>query len=443
MKRFTQQFHKEAQKISLTAREREALLSRVESYMEYHPLPQVANETAPQVTPLLVSESMRFIRIPRRFLMASTSIMAMFLFVVVPAMAEQAMPGNILYPIKIHVNEEIRGSFLSGEERVRWETERVERRLAEARRLMILGKLTPEIEARVAESVTKQKNVAREQIVTLETTDSDAATMATMAMASMFEVQETLIHAAREGEQEASSELSRVLEDSRVESRARGDVAVVSEDKLMIMIERHATRAFEILLGLEKNIERGEKENITRRLNDIERTLVELTSDVVISEEEKLAGLRSVWSDLQKLISYMNSLREATSVEVENVVPMRLTYDERVSKLKDEYEILEIRREKLEHLIAQNPNHEALEKALFVLPSMIEKLEQVAVVSPINIKAVETGVQEVRAQLDSLERSIPADLWRTGTIVGDNSDSEETDEVDTNDGEEDDEAEVE
>lgn len=442
MKRFTQQFHKEAQKISLSAREREGLLSRVESYMEYHPLPQVANEAVPQSTPLLVSEPMRFIRIPRRFLMASTSIMAMFLFVVVPAMAEQAMPGNILYPIKIHVNEEIRGSFLSGEERVRWETERVERRLAEARRLMILGKLTPEIEARVAESVTKQKNIAREQIITLETTDSDAATMATMAMASMFEVQEALMQAVREGEEDVPSELSRLLEDSKVESKAKGDVAVVSEVRLMVMIEQHATRAYEILLGLEKNLERGEKENITRRLNDIERTLGELMSDVVITEEEKLTGLRSIWGDLQKLISYMNSLREAISVEVENVVHMRLTYDERVSKLQDEYQQLEARRLKLERLTEQHPDNEILEKARFVLPGMVEKLKQVAEVSSINIRGVESGVQEVRAQLDALDRAIPAELWRTGTIIEEESDGEETDEVDTNDNELGDEVEV-
>lgn len=434
MKRFVQQFNKGAQKISLSTREQEELLGRIEAYMEYHPLPKDRQQTD-FISPLQITEPVRFIRIPRRFFAALTTVTAMFLFVVVPAMAEQSMPGNMLHPIKIHVNEEIRGLFLSGEERVAWETNRVERRLAEARRLAVLGRLTPEIEARVAESVMRQKNTARNQITSLETTDADAATMATMAMASMLEVQETLLDSVRSGSEEAVSELSQVIESSREESKEKTETAVVSEAKLLAMIEQHATRAYEILLGLEKKVEATEKENIIRRLSDFERTLSEYTSDVVLTEEEKIVGLRAVWGDLQKLISYMNSLRDSSSIDVERVVPMRLTYDERVQKLRDEQAILTERQQKLITLSENHPTAESLEKIRFSTPLMVENLALVQTVNPGNIKTVENAVQEVRHQIESLEKSIPAELWRSAstteeTTIDDSGQSDEDNSVD-------------
>lgn len=428
MKRFTQQFQKEATKISLSARERDDLLLRIESYIEYHPLPHTTEVSAPSlIANLRQAEPIRFIRLPRRFFLTSTTFAAMFLFVVVPAMAEQSMPGNILHPIKIHVNEEIRGAFLSGEELARWETERVERRLQEARRLATLGRLTPEIEARVAESVTKQKIVAQAQIATLESDDADAATMATMAMASMFEVQETLLEAARPTEEAVTGELARVIGVSREETENKVNVAVVSETRLLAMIEQHATRAYEILLGIETVIDRGEKENLTRRLTDIERTLSEYTTDVVLTDEEKLTGLRDVWGDLQKIISYMNSLREETTVPVDQVVPIRLTYDERVSKLQDEQVVLGQRVAELLAISEENPEVESLEKVRFMFPLMRESLDLVSTVSPVTIRTVEEGVRQVRSQLEVLERSVPAELVRSTNDEVGSEDEGETD----------------
>lgn len=430
MKRFTQQFNKEAKKITLTAREQEELLARVETYMEYHPLPKTEKESVAHITsPLRVSEPIRFIHIPRNFVVAMTTMTAMFLFVVVPAMAEQSMPGNILHPIKIHVNEEIKGAFLSGEERVAWETSRVERRLAEARRLATLGRLTPEIEARVAESVTKQKNVAREQIAFLESTDGEAATMATMAMTSMFEVQDTLFDSVRPAEDRTTSELSRIIETSREESESQSELAVVSEAKLLAKIEQHATRAYEILLGLEGVIDTSEKENITRRLNDLERLLGDYSGDVVLTEAEKIAGLRTVWSDLQKLISYMNAFNGSVSVDVEQVVPVRLTYDERVQKLRDTQTILAERIQKLSFIVENYPDDIRLEKLQAVLPEITTTITRIDTVSPVDINSVEAAIAEVRDKLQSLEQSVPVEIM----VEAENSLREEVDEFENED----------
>lgn len=58
--------------------------------------------------------------------------------------AEGSLPGNILYPIKVHVNEEVHAKFMtSPEARARWEAQRAERRIEEAERLAANGALSP------------------------------------------------------------------------------------------------------------------------------------------------------------------------------------------------------------------------------------------------------------------------------------------------------------
>ncbi len=59
--------------------------------------------------------------------------------------AESALPGDPLYAVKVHVNEEVHAAFsLSTEAKANWEAKRAERRVKEAKQLANAGKLTPE-----------------------------------------------------------------------------------------------------------------------------------------------------------------------------------------------------------------------------------------------------------------------------------------------------------
>lgn len=56
--------------------------------------------------------------------------------------ADGALPGDILYPVKVNANEEVRFLFAFTEEaKARWETKRAERRLLEAEQLALKGEL--------------------------------------------------------------------------------------------------------------------------------------------------------------------------------------------------------------------------------------------------------------------------------------------------------------
>lgn len=76
--------------------------------------------------------------------------------------AEAAVPGDVLYPVKVGMNEEIRAAFaFSAEAKAEWEAERAERRLVEAERLAAEGRLDAaakaELEARFAAHAEKAK----------------------------------------------------------------------------------------------------------------------------------------------------------------------------------------------------------------------------------------------------------------------------------------------
>lgn len=77
----------------------------------------------------------------------ATATLTLFVFLGgISFAAEYALPGNILYPIKINVNEELRSlTGFSSEDRAGWEAKRAERRLREAQELALLGRLEGDV----------------------------------------------------------------------------------------------------------------------------------------------------------------------------------------------------------------------------------------------------------------------------------------------------------
>lgn len=71
----------------------------------------------------------------------------------VSAAAENALPGDILYPVKVKANEEIRALIaLSKESKAEWEVRRTERRLEEAEKLAAQGEINAEARAQIEEN---------------------------------------------------------------------------------------------------------------------------------------------------------------------------------------------------------------------------------------------------------------------------------------------------
>lgn len=395
MKRFETQFNTEAKKLSLTASEKALLEERLTAYMEYHPM-AVPDEKVVKKQILKVSEPFLWLSIPKRVISVSFSVSAIFLLIVVPAMAEQAVPGDVLYGVKVRINEEVRGSLnISAEQKANWETLRVERRLNEARQLAKAGKLTPEMEARVAATVVKQKEIAKEQIAVLNAEDSETATLASATLASVLEVQGTLLEADLGASD--TNELTKVIEDSRVDIEDGLESEIVSKEKLTAMLEIGTTRAHESLLSLEGDIGTEQYEQILRRITDIESAIH--TSG---EGEESQGKMYSAWQDLQKLISYISGLNHPSEVAVETLVPIKLTIEERLKEVAIQYHTLEPEYQKLVALDSEGIEADIFEKLQYSLPNLSDLLEVAKEPNADTLEMAEASLKEARAIIESL-----------------------------------------
>lgn len=110
--------------------------------------------------------------------------MVVLSFGTVSSAAERALPGDILYAIKVGINEKIRTVFASTPEaRAVVETQLAERRLEEATSLAAQGKLTPEAKTQVQASFEEHSEKAVLSIRELQVNNSPAA----LDIASGFE----------------------------------------------------------------------------------------------------------------------------------------------------------------------------------------------------------------------------------------------------------------
>jgi hypothetical protein len=95
--------------------------------------------------------------------------------------AENALPGDVLYPIKIHVNESVQGSLaVSQASKAEWNTQLMTRRLEEAETLTVQDRLTPVARADIQTQLLKSAQSFDENVAALAGTDNGAAAVATV-----------------------------------------------------------------------------------------------------------------------------------------------------------------------------------------------------------------------------------------------------------------------
>lgn len=120
--------------------------------------------------------------------------------------AENSLPGDTLYPVKVDVNEEVRGAFTFGAEaKAEWETRLAERRLEEAEQLTSEGRMNAETQANIEENFEAHSERVSERIAKFQAeTNVTAAADVTSKFETSLRAHEQILR--RLGD-EASSEV--------------------------------------------------------------------------------------------------------------------------------------------------------------------------------------------------------------------------------------------
>lgn len=405
MKRFSEKLKKQADTIRLTMGEKADLQARVVSFMEYHPLP--VERATKKSTPRSVStETFSLIRIPSQYFKLTAAAFA-FLFVVgVPTLAERAIPGDILYPIKVQVTEEIRGSLKSGGyEKVVWETQRLERRVSEARQLAQAGLLTPEVEAQVLEAVKVHQGAAEDEIATLRTTDAEGATLAQLTLATALDIQSAVLTAndtASTTTGMSTVALAKVLLDGSREVTGKGDVETVSVERLQAQLEIETTRSYELLKNISPVATEQEQKDIQRRLSDLDTKMKKAMAHSSEKPDEAKVELRAAWADVQRLISFMTDIDVRASLAIESLVPVVLTDDERMVAVIKLYAATEANLGRITTGLPELTDAGVVEKITLTLPRIEELLLTATTTLGTDVISAHNAVTEARDLTESL-----------------------------------------
>ncbi len=345
MKDLEQKLKKETEKIRMRVSERTELRERLLSYMEYHPLsedsaPLSRAKRASRLSPY--AEQYFFVPFSSWYVRGAVGAFALLLLAGIPVSAEHTVPGDVLYAMKVHVNEEVRSELtFSTYDKVTWQAERVLRRIAEARELAKEGKLTPEAEAQITATVKVHAATARQEIVDLRKTNADEAAVAEVVVASALEVQSAVLDTeVSVNAQSSSTESGNQIRDLALAVKDAKDAfaaatpdqvpSASSYERFNAEVEESTTRARDLYASLSTSVTAEEGVEIKRRLEDIDRKITVTHSLYAASSTgPAIDDMKEILGDTQKVIAFMTDIDVRKSVALEELVPKQLTLEER------------------------------------------------------------------------------------------------------------------
>ncbi|MBP9750192.1 MAG: hypothetical protein KBD21_05695, partial [Candidatus Pacebacteria bacterium] len=185
------QLKKGTMNVALSHEEHDAIRERLVEYMEYLPrtrerMPVV--ETAPLLRWSLFPNGRHLAGALALALMVTTTTYS------VTSAATEALPGDLLWPVKVHVNEGVKTVLTSGdEERVAWERERVELRLEEASSLAAQGRLDEKLQDVVSKQFVIQAEAVVRKVREIEERDPVLAAEASAELADTLDTHKAVL----------------------------------------------------------------------------------------------------------------------------------------------------------------------------------------------------------------------------------------------------------
>ncbi len=404
MKSFNNDLKKYAEKIALKVSERHELRERILSYMEYHPLPKQILKRE-ELEGAIPSES--FVRF--HFNSFQTRIVGgifIAFLIITPFIAERSVPGDVLYLVKTGFNEQIQGQLANSPyEKIEFETKLMERRITEARLLASEGKLTEAVKTQIAETVKEHTEAVQDGLAELRVQDAEGAAIAQIAFNSSLEVQSAVL-----GVNESTDNASLIDSILTVVNEAHDEVASNQIDEkpsfegLTAQVELETTRAFELFTTVKISATHEEIADIERRLSDIDRLILEAEEKHETEPEVAVTDLVATLGLIQKLILFMTDIDIRETVALETLVPVVLSDEERVARVKEENESIgtlnAIVAERIEN-IADTGVKEKIVEGVARVEELL--LQSVAALEGTDIESAENSIKEANAIVTDID----------------------------------------
>lgn len=379
-------FEKHADTIKLRAFERRELRERLISYMEYHPVAEPVVEKK-QKRDYISSQAFTYFNFKSSRLRVFSGAFAAIIVLVVPFAAERSVPGDILYPVKVRITEEVREQLsFTGYQKIAWETERVERRIAEARLLASQGRLTEETEAAIGEEVREHARVAQAELEELKRDDADGAAVAEIVLQSALDIQSLVLDGQIAAEKQNASSTHTSIDGiatalrevvSNMQAASNNGSSTPAYASFVGRVEFETTRARELFDSVSGTASADERTEIERRLEDNERAFSEAQEHHEAGDDGRsIATLRTVLANTQKLIAFMTDIDVRLAVAIETLVPKTFTDEERLARVNELLaDIRKVEEEAAENLDALDES--TAEKATIALEDLAEMRIQI------------------------------------------------------------------
>lgn len=158
--------------------EKNAIESRLLEFMNQHPVIKTEVER-----PGLWESFYSITMAPMKILFSKPAGVVVALLVLTGAgtgfAAQNSLPGDLLYPIKVNINEPLRASLsFSDESRAKFAIEQTQTRLEEAEKLSLDGRLNADLSAKINEKIDEHLNVAGKNMSTLGQRDGESGAKA-------------------------------------------------------------------------------------------------------------------------------------------------------------------------------------------------------------------------------------------------------------------------
>ena len=273
--------------LRLTREEKDSLRNEIFSYMEENPA-RAENASMRGFGASNRNSPWKFFGILYKPAFAGAVMICILVFgVSFSYAAENALPGDVLYPVKIYINENIRTAIsVTPQAKAGWEIRQAERRLEEAEKLASEGRLSVQASAEIAASFQSHAEQIHKNIEQFKSKGqiNDAAEISSNLEASLSAHKKILSELKKEekkDDQDEKKETKDIFQDVSIQAKETHEIRASAEEK----INARAQNSFKTSA---QNRRKAAQNKIQEVRNFLSKWKNKLGAKVVIDAELKL-----------------------------------------------------------------------------------------------------------------------------------------------------------